>query len=196
MAPPAVLTKIKLLLKLTESPEPNEAATAQALANKMIEKHGLTQEEVDSLKDPKPLYTEDDKLYWTLNMVSWKQRLALAIATHFDCLIVQEHQVPGEGEEQYHYYVYGNPEDTDNVRYVFYSLSEKVEDLISNHCVMKGPIYIASYGEGPRRNCLHHSKHAVGWNQTAQKSSRCSNPANLIGRTRDSQAQGSQTSSH
>ena len=41
-----VIEKIKLLLKLAESPNPNEAANAQALADSLIAKHEISPEEV------------------------------------------------------------------------------------------------------------------------------------------------------
>lgn len=148
MAPPAILNKIKLLLKLTESPNPNEAGTAQALADALIDKHGLTPEELEALKDPKPLYGEDEKLFFTYAVVGWMQQLALSIATYFDALIIQERQVPSEGAEQHHYYVYGDPEDVWKVKQAFSAFTSKIHEYMDTYCAGREPNYLASYGEG------------------------------------------------
>jgi hypothetical protein len=148
MTSPAILNKIKYLLALTQSPNANEAATAQSLADRLIEKHNVTPEELESLKDPKPLYGENEKLFSTIGIHGWKTQLSLAVATHFDCLIVQEECVPAEGEHQFNYFVYGADEDVANTQYAYQLLADKVEEHFITKCMGKGPIYKSSYGEG------------------------------------------------
>lgn len=144
----AVLQKIKLLLKLASSPNENEAANARAMADKLISKYNITEEELKSIEDKKPLYGEDDKLFVTIGICGWRQQLALAIGKHFLCQIVQEELVPAEGLHQYNYYVYGDPEDSDNVKFVYHTFSKKIDDLISKKCIGRGNIYVSSYCEG------------------------------------------------
>lgn len=146
--PLPILNKIKLLLKLTESPNPHEANSAQQLANKLIEKHGVNEEELESLKDPVDLYGEDEKLYTSIGIVGWRQQLALVIGTHFECQIVQVESVPTEGDHVFDYFVYGDAQDVKYVQMAFLAFSHKVEYLIDTQCLGRGPIYIASYGEG------------------------------------------------
>lgn len=147
-APESILIKIKLLLKLVASPNVNEAENAKAMADKLIAKYELTEEELKSLEDKKPLYGEDEKVFSTIGLEGWRQQLVLAIAKHFFCQIIQEETVPVEGLHEFAYFAYGNPDEVKNVKFVYNSFSKSVEQLMRAHCVGRGPIYIASYGEG------------------------------------------------
>ena len=146
--PENILAKVKLLLNLIHSPNPNEAENARGMADKLITKYNITADELASLEDKKPLYGEDDKLFMTFGIEGWRQQLALAIAKHFYCHIVQEELVPAEGIHQFNYYVYGEPEDQHYVKFVFQAFSKKVEELINKKCPGRGPIYVSSYSEG------------------------------------------------
>jgi hypothetical protein len=149
MTPPAILNKIKLLLKLTQSPNPFEADSAHKLAQGLIEKHNVSPEELESLKDSKPFYGEDELVFTTIGIIGWRQQLVLAIATHLSCQIVQEEIVPAEdAPHPFHYYAYGEPEDVKNVQFVFKAFSVQVERLVETECLSRGPVYIASYAEG------------------------------------------------
>jgi hypothetical protein len=143
-----VLVKIKLLLNLINSPNVNEAANAQSMVDKLIVKYEITPEELESIKDKKPLYGESDKLFTTMGLSGWRQRLALAIGKHFFCQIVQEELVPLEGLHQFDYFVYGDKEDADNVKLVYNTFVLKIEDLLNKKCSIRGPVYVSSYCEG------------------------------------------------
>jgi len=147
-APEAILTKIKLLLNLTKSPNANEADNAQAMVNKLVDKYSITEAELKSIEDKPPLYGEENKLFHTLGLVGWRQQLALAVGKFFFCQIVQEEIVPLHGVHEFTYYVYGESEDEDKVKFAFHAFAAQVEDLIKNKCVGRGPIYVSSYGEG------------------------------------------------
>jgi hypothetical protein len=146
--PEPILNKIKLLFNLANSPNPNEAENAKAMADKLISKYNITEEELKSLEEKKPLYGEEDKVFVTFGLVGWKQSLALAIAKQFYCQIVQEELVPIEGLHQFTYYVYGDKEDADNVKFVYQTFDKRIEDLIEKRCIGRGPVYISSYTEG------------------------------------------------
>ncbi len=147
-APETIISKLKLLLNLSQSPNPYEAETARVLAANLIEKYKLTEEELASLQEKKPLYGDDDKLFVTFGLVGWKQHLALTISKQFYCQIVQEELVPVEGLHQYTYYVYGDKEDADNVKFVYKTFSDRIEELVEKKCIGRGPIYTSSYTEG------------------------------------------------
>ncbi len=154
--PESILAKIKLLLNLANSPNnSNEAENAKAMAEKLIAKYNITEEELESLKDKKPLYGEDEKLYVSIGIEGWRQQLALAIGKHYGCAIVQEEVVPLEGESQFSYFAYGEPEDVHSVKYVFRLLTNKVEELMANNCRGRGKIYLSSYGEGVVESIRH-----------------------------------------
>jgi hypothetical protein len=146
--PENILAKIKLLQKLSQSPNPNEAANAVTMAQKLIEKYSITEEELKSLEEKKPLYGEDEKLFHTTNIIGWKNQLALAIASHFECYVVQEETVPVDGNREYTYFVYGDPDDVNSSKYVFGIFLKKVDNLILTNCIGRGPIYVDSYCEG------------------------------------------------
>jgi len=146
--PETILTKVKLLLNLANSPNANEAANAQAMADKLIAKYNITEEELASLDEKPPLYGKDDLLFHTFSVVGWMQRLAFTCAKQFYCYIVQEEIHPAVGGTEYNYYVYGDDEDTNSVRFVFSAFIKKINNFIDLKCMGRGPIYIESYTEG------------------------------------------------
>jgi len=143
----AILDKIKKLIALSKSSNINEAETARTMADKLIEKYSVTEEELGSIES-KPLYGEDEKLFVTIGIVGWKQQLALAVATHFECQIIQEEVVPGEGDHQFEYYIYGDNDQVKDTRFAFNTFIKKVDELCYIKCFNKGPVYIDSYCEG------------------------------------------------
>lgn len=143
-----ILSKIKLLLKLANSPNPHEAQNAREMADRLISKYKITPEQLKELEDKKPLYGENEKLFVTWGIEGWRQQLALAIGTHFECQIVQEEVVPVDGLHQFNYYVYGDEPDVINVKFVYNAFIKKIEEYILTRCVGRGPIYISSYCEG------------------------------------------------
>lgn len=146
--PPSILNKVKLLLGLANSPNPHEADNARKLADALIEKHTITEEELESLKDAKPLYGEDEKIYESIGIVSWKQQLLVSISNYFDCQVVQEELVPADGPHPFHYFAYGEPEDVGSVRTYFQSFCSQVEQLLEANCQWRGPVYKDSYCDG------------------------------------------------
>jgi hypothetical protein len=147
-APESVLNKVKLLLNLANSPNPNEAENAKAMADKLISKYNITPEELEAIKDKPNPYGEDNKLFVTIGLSSWRQQLALAIAKHFYCKVVQERCTPAQGIEEYNYYIFGEPEDIETVKFVYPAFEKKVEALVKVKCFGRGGIYISSYQEG------------------------------------------------
>lgn len=158
--PEHILLKVKLLINLKNSSNANEADNARVMAEKLILKYEISSEELESLKDKKPLYGEDEKLFSTIGIASWRQQLAVAVAKQFACQIVQEETVPVEGEHEFSYFAYGNPEDVSSVKFVYNSLSIKIEEFVKKKCLAKGPIYIDSYSEGVTESV----KNNIYWN--------------------------------
>jgi hypothetical protein len=144
-APPGILNKVKFLLNLTKSSNAGESANAQAAADKLIAKFGITPQELDALDAP--LWDDTQLLYTTYSIVGWQNRLALAIAKHFDCYIVQETNVHGE-LTTYHYFVYGGDDEEGYVKFVFATFFKKIHHLLDTVCIGRGPIYQGSYCEG------------------------------------------------
>ncbi len=144
---PAILNKVKLLLNLAKSPNPNEADNARAMADKLIAKHNISEQDLASL-EPKEFYGENEKLFTTMGTVSWKQQLAVCIAGYFDCQIVQEELVPAEGAHQFTLFVYGDDDQVKDVQFVYHAFCKKIDNLVDIKCPGRGPVYVESYCEG------------------------------------------------
>lgn len=143
-----ILSKIKKLLVLAESQNDNEAANAKKFAEKLIEKYQITEEDLNSIKDKGPLYGENEKLFHSSVLVPWKNQLALGIANHFGCYVVQEELVPADGAHEYDYYVYGGDQDVESVKFAFNAFEKQIDSLVFTNCLGRGPVYVSSYCEG------------------------------------------------
>lgn len=152
---PQILLKIKSLMNLTSSSNENEAKAALAMAEKLIAKHSVTEEELKSLQDKKPAYSDEEKLFSTQFIIGWKNQLALAVAKKYDCMIIQEESVPLQGSSEYSYYVYGEPEEVGLVIFVFNALLNRINDMVALHCLGRGAIYVDSYCEGLVQSIKH-----------------------------------------
>lgn len=155
---PAILQKVKLLLNLATSSNPNEAANAQAMADKLIAKHNITEADLASL-DPKEYYGENEKLFVTMGLEHWRQALALVVSKYFDCQIVQEEMVPVDpayiGLHEYRYYVYGDDDQVKDTQFVYHAFAKKIDDLVASRCFGRGAIHIHSYCEGVVESIKH-----------------------------------------
>jgi hypothetical protein len=145
--PPGILNKVKFLRNLINSPNINESENARAAAEKLINKFGITDDELERM-DPKPLYGQNELLFHTFSIVGWMSRLALAIAKHFDCYIVQETITATTGAQEYNYFVYGGDEEEEYVKFCFATFHKKIHYLLDTKCIDRGPIYQSSYCEG------------------------------------------------
>jgi len=143
-----LLSKIKKLLSLGQSPNVNEAENARAMADKLIAKHNVTEEELASIADKGELYGDNEKIFSTIGIVGWKQQLALAIATYLDCQIIQEEAVPSEGPHQFSYFAYGDDDQVHKIQFVFHAFLRKIIILSDTKCLGKDANYIDSYCEG------------------------------------------------
>lgn len=148
MTPQGILDKIKFLLKLSASDNIHEANNARMGAEKLIKKFNVTDEELASIADKKPAYTEDELLFHTDFQVPWKMQLSLAVANKFDCLIVQEESVPIEGNSEFDYYVCGDPDDIESVKIAFRALLFLIDDTVNKNCIGEDENYMESYAEG------------------------------------------------
>lgn len=143
-----ILSKIKKLRALMVNSNDNEATNAKVLADRLISKYNITEEELESIKDKKPLYGENEKLFHSSVIIGWKNQLALGLANYFNCYIVQEELVPVDGQSEFDYYVYGDDDDINSVKFSFNCLEKKIDNLVLSRCYNKGPVYVSSYCEG------------------------------------------------
>lgn len=143
------LIKIKLLLNLSKSPEPGEAANAAAMALKLIEKFNVTDEQLREIESSdKPIYTDENLLLETPELADWKNILALVVAKKYDCYAIQEENVLTTGEKSFKYYVYGEPEDIIIAKQLFDFVYNEVNKVIALRCTSRGELYRDSFAEG------------------------------------------------
>ena len=146
---PKILSKIKYLQRLATSSNENEALAAKTLAQKLIDKHGVSEQELsESIRSELPLYDDNDILFRSPIIVGWKSLLALLLSRKYDCYVIQEKQVPAEGASEWVYFLYGDDEDTPLVKHLYNAFLTKIEELVKTKCFGRGDRYIASYSEG------------------------------------------------
>lgn len=141
----AHLTKIKLLLALTESPEPNEAANAQAMVDKLVAKYSVSPEQLAALKNKKELDLNDQMLFRVENRLEWKAHLAFIVAAKFDCSVME---CCMSADSSFHYFLFGPEENVLAVKDIYSEFELRVEGLINSYCYGRDQDYIESYGEG------------------------------------------------
>lgn len=143
------LQKIKLLLNLAKSPNENEAATAAAMALKLIEKFNITDEQLQDIEaSDKPIYTDDNLLLETETLADWKNILALVVAKKYDCYAIQEENVLSTGERSFKYFVYGEDEDVTIAKQLFNYVYGEITKLVNNKCFGRGDLFLDSFAEG------------------------------------------------
>lgn len=145
--PSHILTKVRFLLNLGNSPNAFEASTAIATADKLISKYKISQEELNSTDEPR-VYTADALLFKTFKIVGWMQHLSLACAKQFYCHIVVETMTAATGIQECNYYVYGADEDIEYVKFAFNTILKKINELLDTKCIGCNPVYVDSYCEG------------------------------------------------
>lgn len=145
----AHLHKIKLLLALTESPEANEAAAAQAMVDKLVAKYNVTPEQLNALKNKQELNMDDQLLFKVKERLEWKAHLAFIIASKFDCSVME---CCMNADSSFHYFLFGPDESVASVKELYSEFELKIDKLVSSldpkNNVLYDSDYIESYGEG------------------------------------------------
>ncbi len=134
-------------MRLAASANENEAANALAMAQKLMEKHGITAEAVEE-KEVKPVYTDEELLFQSESNLEWIDQLTFAVADKYDCYIIKEKITASTGDEVYKYYVYGEDVDAIYVKEVFKLLHSQMVSVIDKNTIGRGPLFITSYCEG------------------------------------------------
>lgn len=155
-----VIAKIKLLQKLMESPNENESANAKALADSLIEKHGIQPSE---LKDNTFQYPEENILYRSHVRSVWKTRLAIVLSTQFYCYVIEQKLTSlmnvdnnEVAVDEFVYFIYGDDADVANVKRLYLTLEAKIDAVIQANCKStvgpfgrpKSDLFEESFSEG------------------------------------------------
>jgi hypothetical protein len=158
-----ILNKIKLLLTLASSDNENEASNAQKLADALIKKHSITQEELESLT-PKEYYNENSKLLEVREYKQWIPKLVAAIAFYLDIYPIEEVYATSTGEQCWVYYFSGAENSVQAGKVLFSSLHQDILNMISLNSLNKDESYIVSYYEG----LIDGLKEALAWQKSSE----------------------------
>jgi len=115
-----VLAKIRKLLALAKSTNPNEAAVAATQAQRLLDEHNLSLLDID---EPEERVAADvDALCGTVDgrLTPWRTALAQALATSNGCVLLSR-----GGQIR----LVGRPTDTAVVRYLFVFCEREIERL-------------------------------------------------------------------
>lgn len=144
-----ILDKIRHLLKLTQSPNENEASLARVMADKLIQKYSITPDQLSELSQDKkePEFPEDHLLFKD-TVKNWKAQLAFLISREFDVLMVEEYSGTESTVHELKYFMMGEKEDQFQTQIYFNFFVDKINELITSKTKSRGPVYIESYCEG------------------------------------------------
>lgn len=142
----SVIEKVNKLLSLSKSSNANEAATAAAMANKLIDQYRLSESDL-SQEQNDPLMEDKGFLYETGRIVRWKSVLAYILSKHYGCaLFNQIHFVNGRKASRYK--LIGRQSDIEIVKYMFNWLTMECQRLTKQEAYGHGKIFAQSYCAG------------------------------------------------
>ncbi len=134
-------------MRLAKSANENEAANALAMAKRLMEKHGLSDADVEE-KEVKPIYTDDQMFHNAIEPKEWEDVLAVAVADKYECYVIKEKCITSSGDISFKYFAYGDDTDIIYVKAAFNHLHSQMASVISMNCRSRGELYINSYSEG------------------------------------------------
>jgi len=139
-----ILRKVRGLLKLGESDNPHEAASATAQAARLMEKHAIKAAALE-LDESQPIEAEpvqdfEEPITHGRKVASWMYRLAVAITKANGCFVWQ--QTGGKLR------IAGTPTGADNVRYLFAYCSREIDRITRQNCRGEGRTYANNYRIG------------------------------------------------
>lgn len=144
----SVISKVQKLLSLANSSNANEAATAAALANKLIDQYRLSSADYSvSETEIDPLIEDNDYIYETGRIVPWKSSLVVVLAKHYGCALFNSAYYPN-GRKVSRYKLVGRNSDIEITKYMFNWLMLECQRLSENEARGKGRVFASSYCQG------------------------------------------------
>lgn len=131
-----VIARVQKLLRLKTSSNVNEAAAAAAIADRLIQEHGLTEAQFNAEQgraDDEPFESPDAFTGWSGPVPEWALRLSVVVCKHYDCAsyFVRE----GRKKEVR---IIGRVDDVAAARFMYSWLLPEVERLTQESCVLPG----------------------------------------------------------
>jgi hypothetical protein len=160
----SIIDRVQKLLALSKSSNPHEAANAAALADKLIQKHQLTEAELVASNNAEVAERPDqykDPIYSTARRTAWKSHLASNLARHYDCAVFiqtgyREKKTESKNpfarykaaNKESAYMLVGRKEDCELAIYMFSWITNEIERLAKENAYGKGHQYSQTYCEG------------------------------------------------
>ncbi|CAB4196714.1 Domain of unknown function DUF2786 [uncultured Caudovirales phage] len=144
----SVISKVQKLLTLSKSASPEEAATAAAIANKLIDEYRLS--EIDLAVDAgesDPLMEDNGFIYETGRIIPWKKSLVGVLCQHYGVANFNDNDYPN-GRLISRFKLLGRKSDIAITRYMFTWLLAECQRLADSEAKGKGRIFVASYCQG------------------------------------------------
>lgn len=143
-----IIERIQKLLALSKSDNPNEAANAAALADKLINKHQISNAELQATSHEQvPVDRYKDPIYSSARRTAWKAHLASALARHYDCAVYISFGHEGRNKTS-NYTLVGREEDCAIACFMFGWVSNEIERLAKKNAAGLGHNYSQTYCEG------------------------------------------------
>jgi hypothetical protein len=141
-----VLERVKRLLALAKSDNPNEAANAMAVAQKLIDEHRLSVAEIEIRTNQQKEQAEaffDEPLITGKIIPKWKIRLASILVKHNGCEMLSR-RIPGNRK----LIIFGRASDVENVRFLFAWATSELQRMSKRYCNGRGRGYYNSWYHG------------------------------------------------
>jgi hypothetical protein len=146
----SVIERINKLRALSKSDNVNEAASAAAAANKLIDQHRLSESELEREDFEKEIIIRDNTpLYECARITQWRATLTGVLAKHYSCAIYNS-----TGFRLNRYTLVGRKSDIDIVHYMYAWLSSEIERLSAsaskgkNFDRSRGRVFAGSFSLG------------------------------------------------
>lgn len=162
-----VIEKVKKLLALSQSSNANEAATAAAMANKLMDQYRLSTAELEGTagNTSEPIEEDEGYIYESGKITPWKFSLMNALASFYGCAVwndwtVSKHKTKvvfdldngddrvsetNGGRKVSRYRLVGRRSDIGITRYMFAYLSAECARLSAIEAKGKGRVFMQSY---------------------------------------------------
>lgn len=143
-----IISKVQKLLALANSSNANEAATATALANKLIDQYRLSEADLSTdHSEIDPMMEDNGFVYETGRIIPWKQSLVTVLSSHYGCAVFNSVTYPN-GRKVSRFKLVGRKSDITIVNYMFAFLSAECSRLCEKEAYGQGKIFAASYCAG------------------------------------------------
>lgn len=142
----SVIEKVRKLIALTSSSNAAEAATAAAIANKLIDQYRLSEADIDA-PDMDAIIEDDQFIYETGRVTRWKQNLLAVLTKHYGT--VGFNKISYENNRKVsRYKLIGRKTDIDITRHMFNWIVDECNRLSEKEAYGKGRVYVNSYCMG------------------------------------------------